>query len=311
MRKRGESERLRRSTVPGFAVPWRMLSWLAVVWATLFGASLCWLCVVAWPANVRPVAMIAGAPFLVSALLGACLMAWSGDALSWAVRGARIVCGAVVAAGVALAGAAFIGAGAWGPFPEVGLMVLVVWSFLVLAPLVTLARRLALRAAAGDPAWHPHMATGSQRGDAVLAFCTAVGAVSGGLVMFVSTVLDGGALDPDAFLHVGWVGALGFVIGAVVGSIPGAWLSVYLNDRNLARCLPPITIAAPLTGMAGALIGPGWGVLGVAAAILVVGTVMGRRHKIFEPHRCQSCGYHLTGLSGGVCPECGTGRGQA
>lgn len=311
MRKRGESERLRRSTVPGFAVPWKFLAWAAAVLSGLFGFSVLWLCVAAWPGDERAKAMAAGAPFVIASWLAAGRLARSGDDLGQAERGVRLARVVALIACATLPVATMLGAGDWGPSPELSMTLMFTWVVLVVGPLALLGRRLHARALAGDPVWDPHQANMQDRGDTVMVWCTAVGALSCMLVSLAVGLRSAPRFTPEFAEFLGVHGALGLVIGAVVGAVPGAWLLVYLNDRNLARCLPPITIAAPLTGMAGALIGPGWGVLGVAAAILVVGTVMGRRHRIFDPHRCQSCGYHLTGLSGGVCPECGTGRGQA
>lgn len=151
------------------------------------------------------------------------------------------------------------------------------------------------------------MANTRQRHDAVLGFCAAIGAVCGVMVGIQHGLMDMQAYDSDSVRQVGSTAMVGLLYGLVFGAMTGALVAHALNDRDLSRALPPIALWTPIAAVGGSVAGVGWGVAAFAVVMLVVGKISCIRCKLFEPGRCQSCGYDLTGVlkDGGPCPECG------
>lgn len=312
--------RRKRQTLPdrpGFAVPAGFLVAWAVMWAVLAASVAAGLGLTVW---LEP-----NAPFLnvLPMVSFALILLWS----VWVMRrGCREKEPAIVRYGVRIA-AVTVGVG--GMLITVGMLWSVaerggIWNALLLLsvgalmflllvqplllPLVIIERRLLAHAAAGNPEWHPRLANTRQRHDAVMGFCAALGAVSGVLVGAQYGLMNMPAFDADSVSQVGSTAMVGLLFGFAVGAMPGTLVAHALDDRDLSRALPPIALWSPIAAVGGTLAGMGWGVAAFAGTMLVVGKVSCIRCRLFEPNRCQSCGYDLTGVleDGGPCPECGT-----
>jgi hypothetical protein len=281
----------------------------------MFAMTAFWFGLTVWLETRRIGTTLPSAPFLLAstAAIGLMLTGRGRRDLRLAIRGVRAALITIAAAGVIMVagmiwpGHLSDGLTAWLFFVSMGGLMLVFGIVPLLLPLAGIEGRLRARAADGNPPWHPHLATTTQRREATLAFAIGVGAVSCGAVGVVAGFEGFSLSDPEAAgqpLSQGWFGMLG---GMLLGAVAGGPIGILLNDRNLARALPPIALVAPFAGLGASLFGVGWGIAAVFVSMLAVALVMERRHRLFEPHRCQSCGYDLTGLlpDGGPCPECG------
>lgn len=302
---------------PGFAVPAGFLVAWAVVWALLAACVSAWLGLSVWLApdapfpNVLPIV-----PFVLIPLWSVLVMRRGCRENKPAIvrRGVRMaavtvgVGGVLITVGMLWGGTE--GGGVWNTLLLLSMGILMFLLFVqpLLLPLVAIERRLLTRAAVGDPAWHPRLANTRQRHDAVMGFCAALGAVSGLLVGTQHGLMNMPAFDAESVSQVGSTAMVGLLFGFAVGAMPGTLVAHALSDRDLSRALPPIALWTPIAAVGGSLAGVGWGVAAFAGAMLVVGKISCIRCKLFEPGRCQSCGYDLTGVldDGGPCPECGS-----
>ncbi len=302
---------------PGFALPTRYLILGGVFWTICFlaGVFLFATSVVlerggmAWDDLVL-------APFVLGACTGLWLAVQGQDleSLRTAIFGVRITCITVLLAGACLGAVSLFdgiaandaGTMLWSLLFAGSIFALVVAP--VLFPLWGIERRLSARHAAGNPRWHPHQASMSQRSEAVLAVSATVSGFTGALIGLWHGLSTMPGFDADNFRMALVAAPVGFMYGAMLGCLPAGLLSYALNDRDLSRSLPPIMIWTPLAGLAGAIAGVGWGILAAIATMLVLGKLAVIRYKLFDPGCCQACGYNLEGLRphDDRCPECGT-----
>lgn len=313
-RNERQSERLARAAFPGFAVPTRFLTFAALGWMGLFLVLVAWFTVGAWIDGAAVWELLMPAPFVVAAVCAVRMTAraHARSDLAGVVRGVRLGRWTVLAAGVLAVGGMAVN-GLWiGDF-DMMLFGLLMGTFVAaayvapqLGPLVCFERRLKARLSLGNPAWHPRQASITQRGEAVLAYCAAVGAFSCAVIGLRHGLAEMPSFNGENFLTAGAITMLGFVAGIGVGAAPGALIAHALNDRDLSRALP-LLLWTPLAALGGSLLGVGWGLGAVVITMLVIGKVGAIRCKIPEPHRCTGCGYDLTGTATDQCPECGDG----
>lgn len=315
MSHRSRNARMMRAAFPGFAVPARFLAFGAMGWMGLFLVAVAWSVVTAWLDGATVWELLMPAPFVVGVVWAARMAAAAharGD-LAGVVRGVRVARWTVLAACTLLAGGMLISFLWTGEVSTIlfGLFMAVFMAAVFIGPLLgplwLFERRLRARVSLGNPAWHPRLASITQRGEAALAFCGTVGAFSCAIIAMRYALSQMTSFNGETFRETGAITMLGFAMGFGVGCAPGALISYALNDRDLSRALPPLALWTPLAALAGSFAGVGWGLGAVVVTMLVVGKIGAIRCPIFEPHRCRSCGYDLTGLreDAGSCPECG------
>lgn len=172
-------------------------------------------------------------------------------------------------------------------------------------PIFVVERRLCARLRAGNPPWHPNLATRGQRSDAVLFMLPSVSAALGFIIAIHRGFMSMDSFNSDNVGSATVTGIIGMLAGYALGFLTAGIVRSATEATDLSRTMPLLIGVMVLPSLAGAVFSITLGVIAAFVATLVAGKVAQHRYQLPELGDCPTCGYNLADMIWSRCPECG------
>lgn len=176
-------------------------------------------------------------------------------------------------------------------------------------PALVLFRAFRRRRARTEHDWTPQEGTPFDRALAITGSLvigvgwTALLGCSAMLLLWVYLSAGGGSDGPAELLIMA---AVIYPVGMVVGLFCAAIVAPISRRSRTDLTVPYLVCLTMGVGTVASAIFPLLGLVAVPVTLLAVSLVVRSKFPVFPPGCCLICGYDLSSLATGICPECGT-----